>query len=366
MWGFYPAYSLCPSDKRSLPFVRGLFDELLPHFSSHMVNVGCDETFDLGLGRSKKVCEERGNGRVYLDFLLQIQRIVEEHGRTMQFWGDIVMQHPELIPELPKNIIALEWGYEHDHPFVEHTAIFAESGVPFYVCPGTSTWNGLTGRTENAVLNIASAAKNGLKNGAIGFLNTDWGNQGHWQPLSVSYLGFMAGAMASWNSKADFNKVLPKNLSLHAFEDSSGKSGQAFYDLGNIYLAFKSKSSVHWYMLLNESPEASVLESLCTGQFEEMEDRLDAISEGFAGEQMCAPDAEIVRAEFEHLMGLLPFSSEIGKWRLGRDKPKSLQSRINSIKKRQHDIWLLRNRPGGLTDSLGKMMWMPPDKLNQP
>ena len=41
-------------------------------------------------------------GRVYLDFLLKIYAQVKQHGRTMQFWGDIIMQHPELVPELPE------------------------------------------------------------------------------------------------------------------------------------------------------------------------------------------------------------------------------------------------------------------------
>ena len=29
----------------------------------------------------------------------------------------------------------------HDHPFDANCAKFAASGIPFYVCPGTSTWN---------------------------------------------------------------------------------------------------------------------------------------------------------------------------------------------------------------------------------
>ena len=99
-WGHddYPL-SLCPVDPGSMELVRSLFDELLPHFSSRQFNVGCDETIDLGQVRSKAAVEELGTGRVYLDFLLQIYREVKARGRTMQFWGDIIMAHPELVPE---------------------------------------------------------------------------------------------------------------------------------------------------------------------------------------------------------------------------------------------------------------------------
>src|ERR687886_926851 len=65
-------FSLCPIDPGSLELVRSLYDELLPHFRSRMFNVGCDETFDLGQGRSREACAERGTARVYLDYLQAI------------------------------------------------------------------------------------------------------------------------------------------------------------------------------------------------------------------------------------------------------------------------------------------------------
>ncbi|MGC8782655.1 MAG: beta-N-acetylhexosaminidase, partial [Anaerolineae bacterium] len=198
-WGHYDVpLSLCPIDPGSIELVRSMYDELLPHFSSRQINVGCDETIDLGLGRSKEAVATQGIGRVYLDFLLKIYREVKARGRTMQFWGDIIMEHPELVPELPRDVIALEWGYEPDHPFDEHGRRFAESGVPFYVCPGTGTWNTVAGRTKSALENLRNAAMNGIRNGAIGYLITDWGDAGHWQPLPVSYLGFAWGAALSW------------------------------------------------------------------------------------------------------------------------------------------------------------------------
>ena len=61
--------TLAPNHPGTLPFLRGLYDELLPNFSSRFFNVGCDETWDLGRGRSKKFCKAKGQGRVYLDFL---------------------------------------------------------------------------------------------------------------------------------------------------------------------------------------------------------------------------------------------------------------------------------------------------------
>src|SRR4030043_517319 len=174
-------FSLCPLDKGSLSLLTSLYDELLPHFSSRQFNVGFDETFDVGQGRSKTACEQFGVGRVYLEFLLKVYQEVTGRGFRLQFWGDMIIAHPELISELPKDCIALEWGYEGGHPFNEHAEIFAASGVTFYVCPGTSAWNSIAGRTDNCLANLTNAAQNGIQNGAIGYLITDWGDTGHWQ-----------------------------------------------------------------------------------------------------------------------------------------------------------------------------------------
>jgi hypothetical protein len=35
----------------------------------------------------------------------------------MQFWGDIVLSSPAVIPKLPKEAVPLIWGYEVMIPF---------------------------------------------------------------------------------------------------------------------------------------------------------------------------------------------------------------------------------------------------------
>jgi hypothetical protein len=224
--------TLAPNHPGTLSFLRGLYDELLPNFSSKFFNVGCDETWDLGKGQSKKLCEAKGKGRVYFDFLKKIQREVSARDKRMVFWGDIILKYPKLIRELPKNVVALTWGYEANHPFDAEAAQFAEAKIPFYVCPGTSTWQTLVGKHDNAFANLRAAAKAGKKFGAIGFLNTDWGDGGHPQPLAVSWPLFAAGAALAWNSRTLDKKNLISVLSRDVFEDATGKIAEAGFQLG--------------------------------------------------------------------------------------------------------------------------------------
>ena len=192
-------FSLCATDPRVLELLAGLYDELLPQFTSRRFNVGLDETFDLGRGRSAEACAERGKPAVYLDFLRRVHGLVTERGRETLFWGDIILEHPELIDRIPEDAVALCWGYEADHPFEDQCARLAASGREFWVCPGTSSWNSFGGRLRNAVSNLAAAASAGMEAGARGFLVTDWGDHGHLQPPAIAELPLSIGAGFAWS-----------------------------------------------------------------------------------------------------------------------------------------------------------------------
>ncbi len=195
-------FSLCATDPRVLELLSGLYDELLPHFGSRRFNVGLDETFDLGRGRSADACEERGEPAVYLDFLRRVHDLVTERDRQMLFWGDIILEHPELIDRVPEDAVALCWGYDASHPFEDQCARLAASDREFWVCPGTSSWHSFGGRLQNAVGNLALTATAGSEAGAKGFLITDWGDHGHLQPPAIAELPLSIGAGFAWSVDA--------------------------------------------------------------------------------------------------------------------------------------------------------------------
>ncbi len=363
-WGKHP-FSLCPTDPGSLALLRELYDELLPNFSSRQFNVGCDETFDLGQGRSKAECERRGAGRVYLDFLLKIHREVTARGRTMQFWGDIIIQHPELIAELPRDAIALEWGYEADHPFDEDGARFAAAGVPFYVCPGTSSWNSIAGRTENTIANIRNAAKNGLKHGAIGLLNTDWGDNGHWQYLPISFLGLGYGAAMSWCVEANRDLDLARAISLYAFRDPTGALGHVAFDLGNAYksLGIELHNSTALFRLLH-TPLPKLRDEiygLTPAALQRAQGAIDHALQPLARARSARDDARLIADEFASAAALLRHACQRGLLALTADPAQARALKRHLARDLDMHIaeytrlWHARNRPGGFRDSVARL-----------
>ena len=115
------------------------------------------------------------------------------------FWGDIILNHPELI-KTPEKLIALNWGYEATRPFEERDGDIREIQSPFLCLPRHGDLDDATA-TRTAFANLKFAAEAGRKHGAIGYLNTDWGGGGHPQPLAVSWPLYVIGAAHSWCSK---------------------------------------------------------------------------------------------------------------------------------------------------------------------
>ncbi|MEI6645989.1 MAG: family 20 glycosylhydrolase [bacterium] len=354
-WGGFQAKpaSLCPTDPRSFELLSELYDELLPNFSSRLFNVGCDEPFDLrGPGRSQEQVKQKGEGLVYLDTILKLHQMVTARGKRMAFWGDIIINHPEYVREVPPDALVLEWGYEADHPFDAHGAIFAASKIPFCVCPGTSSWNSLSGRTDNMRANIFSAAENGLKHGACGLIVCDWGDWGHWQPLGLSFPGFTYAACASWNVEATRDMNLATACDAHITEGY----GQLLLELGDVYrLAGVTRgNSTELFHILSKLITRPLLAGVSTETLEAVLKRLLVLEHSLSGqstllEQEIAHTFLILRAACHRGIALLSGNIHQVATR------KSLKAELDTVTASLGHVWKLRNREGGLKDSLARL-----------
>lgn len=368
-------FSLCPSDPGCFDLLADLYDQLLPCFRSRLFNVGCDETIDLGLGRSRQECAERGRGRVYLDFLERLHALVAERGRRMQLWGDIVLQHPELAAELPADAMVLEWGYEADHPFAADCRRFADAGRDFYVCPGTSSWSSFAGRTDNAVANLASAAVHGHAHGAAGYLITDWGDYGHLQPLPVSWPGLVAGAAFAWNvaaAREPHALPLAALLDRHVFRDRARRAGGIVTALGNVYRAPgapPANGSALFFLVVFAllARERDRTRSVTVEGLARALERVGTAAAEIPAMRLERGDAELVERELAWVADALAFACRLGheRWASGDlttfaaiapARRRELERRLRELVERHRESFLARNRRGGLAASAGWLL----------
>lgn len=348
--------TLAPNNA-SLALLESLYDEYLPLFSSAKFNVGCDETWELGKGRSKKRAEKTSTTEVYLDFIKKIHKRVKKRGKQMQFWGDIILHQPELIKELPSDILALCWGYEAEHPYQSECKAFADSAIEFYVCPGTSAWNSITGRTDNCLKNLENAAVNGKKNGATGFLITDWGDGGHHQVLPISYLGFTAGAAYSWNFKANCKANIAAAISKFFFGENQDTLGQLCLDIGRTleYIPglVRANCSVFGRLFFRNLSKLD-LSGITKSQYQIAEKWLQHCEEQLTDASPNCDDSKLVMQEFRHTLAMAQFAIHRAKkyqYQIGDEDV--LRSDLQSIVLGHEEQWLARNRRGGLRESSG-------------
>ena len=214
-------HTLDVSNNKSLELVYNMLNEFIPLFSSNKFNICCDETFDLGKGKSKDIAEKIGSGKLYVDFLNKVISFVKNHNKTVLFWGDVILNHKELLKDIPEDTICLNWDY-WCKATENNTRTIWESNRKQWVCPGTGGWSHLMNLIENSFENINRMVSYGVKYEAEGILNTDWGDYGHINLLSNSVPSIIYGASLSWNPniEKDFDYEY-KAISLLEYGDES-------------------------------------------------------------------------------------------------------------------------------------------------
>jgi len=364
-------FSLAAARPDVLAFLDRLYAELLPCFASRELNVGLDECFDLGRGSSADACRERGVGSVYLEHLRAVAELAGRHGRRIRYWGDIVLEHPERIPELPPEATALVWGYEADFPFEERLPAFAAAELPFVVCPGTSSWNSFGGRVVNALGNLRKAAREARAHGARGLLVTDWGDRGHLQALPASFPGWLAAAALAWRVDAAEGLDLERLAALldrHAFEDASGALGRACVELGRTEEVL-GDDCVNGHALFFATTFADApfphprVVGLSQAGLATARAHLEGALDGLADARSARADASLVADELRLARDELLLAVRFCELRLAAPEGHSLadlpgaelaplRADLDGLLEQHRALWGRRNRPGGLAASL--------------
>jgi hypothetical protein len=226
-------WTLSPAEPGTYELLRDLYDEYLPNFRSSFFNANCDEPWDLCRGKSKERGDRLGRGAVFLEHVRRIRDLAAEHGKRTMIWGDVVHSHPEVIPEIDRDLVLLDWWYEADFDY-DRVEAFPRHGIDFLVCPGTSTWNCFFPRMENSILNIARWAEAGRRHGALGVICTDWGDHGHYNLQGASWLAFAWTAQQAWSGETDarsFDRAFGRLL----FGETRGVVAGCYRALGAVH-----------------------------------------------------------------------------------------------------------------------------------
>ena len=250
-------HTINPTHPGALELVKGMITEYKALFTSKKFNICCDETFDLCSDRSAEAAARKGAHNLYIGYLAELCRWLLEQGITPMFWGDVLGTVPESVKMLPREGICLNWGYAPDYPDDEIRNL-AELGATQYACPGLNTWSHMIPLLEDGFCNIRAMCRYAHKYGAIGLLNTDWGDWGHICDPAFSTPGILYGAAFSWNAAEVSMEEMNEAVSFLYYGDRTGGFMRAFTRL-TLNEAFPWYQVIRW-IEADEAGRAAVLE----------------------------------------------------------------------------------------------------------
>jgi hypothetical protein len=229
---------LAPGDPATQPLIAGWFSELAAIFPGPYAHVGADETFELGLGKTREQVEKQGLGAVYVEFLKQIHTTLEPNHKRLIFWGDIAVKSPELVSAFPKDMIAAPWDYEPRPSYKPIIEPFTKAGLETWVAPGVANWSVLYPNNNQALANIRVFVSDGQALGCTGMLNTVWNDDGE-GIFDENWFGVLFGAAAGWQAGESSEDAFTDSYGLAFHHDPTGKISQAQRELMTAHAAFK-------------------------------------------------------------------------------------------------------------------------------
>jgi len=198
---FPGAASLAVTEEKTYVFIENMLKEVFVLFPSKYINIGADESYDVGYGKSEYLTNQIGKAKVHAEHYKKVFKICKENNKKVMMYGDVILNHTNILDLIPKDVTIVDWHYGANKRYPS-TDIFKEAGFQFIVSP--SVWNFRTvfPTYQIALPNIKTIVHDGLLNGSIGMINSNWGDYGAETFKEFVLFGYAWSAQCSWNYEA--------------------------------------------------------------------------------------------------------------------------------------------------------------------
>ena len=361
------AFNVSSEDTYSL--LRDMIDDLASVFPSKYFNMAADESWDVGRGASRDRVTELGIATVHARHYRRVYDMLKKHGKTVMMYGDILLSHPDILSQIPKDIVIVDWQYHADVEYPSARTI-ADSGFQFIVSP--ASWNFVNPFPQyaTAVPNIKNFIRDGYRAGAMGALNSTWGDYGGETFRELNWYGYAWGAECSWSpERADF-----LDFNRRFFSYFFGRQGE---EVELIYtLLFAPANMVYWHEVWRH-PFLPVREEFVSGPRIAIDIRLQSLNSTMPEVLRLIDRARSVVSRNSDHLDYLEFIARLKLWFAGKvdtalkiDRLLADSSRIaaegidaagaveqmvepvvstlSDLKSRFRSLWLLTNRPDNL------------------
>jgi hexosaminidase len=238
---------LSPQQEGTYKLVADWYRELNELFPSQFFHIGADETFELGQGQSREAARARGVGAVYFEHLNRVRELLKPYNRKLIFWGDIALNHPDLIGSIPKDLIVANWDYSPRDNYASRIDPFKNAGLQQFVCPGVWGWNQIFPNVDSSSKNIINFVRDGQAAGALGMLNTTWDDDGE-TLFETGWYGIVLGAAAAWQDGIVEQSRFDADFDWAFFRTEGDQFVKVIHTLGsaNTTLGIRTSNDLFW------------------------------------------------------------------------------------------------------------------------
>ncbi|MFZ4620342.1 MAG: glycoside hydrolase family 20 zincin-like fold domain-containing protein [Bacteroidota bacterium] len=238
---FPGAQTVNVSDEKVYAMLDEMIGEIAGCFSSPYFNIAADESWDVGLGVNKERVKKSDLATVHAEHYKRIFDIVKKHGKKVMMYGDIILDHPDILKKIPQDVTMVDWHYGTQFDYTS-PEIFKNAGFPYVVSPAVWNFTGPFPNYLNTFLNIQYLNADGYRNGALGILCSSWNDFGGEALRELNYYGYAWTAECAWNPLTADQRSFDQKF----FTDFFGT--EQTEDIRTAYaLLTEPSNQFHWY-----------------------------------------------------------------------------------------------------------------------
>jgi len=237
---FPGAASLAVTEEKTYTFIENLLSEVFELFPSKYINIGADESYDVGSGKSKSLTKKIGTAKVHAEHYNKVFEFCKENDKEVMMYSDVILNYTDILELIPDDVTIVDWHYGANTTY-SSTKIFKNAGFKYIVSP--SVWNFRTTfpTYQIALPNIKTIIGDGLLNGSIGMINSNWGDYGSETFKEFVLFGYAWSAQCSWNYGASSLSEFNNRFFIDFF-------GIDDYKLNSLYKIFSAQlNQMQWH-----------------------------------------------------------------------------------------------------------------------
>lgn len=198
-----------PLNPRTYEVVLPVLDEAVEAFGARWVHIGHDEVRSVCRFPATDEARAVGFDRLFVQDVLRLYRHLKARGVGVMMWQDAAFSDaaPEIVPQLPKDIVITDWHYLPGDDFVSVRQI-RQAGFR------------VIGATWSQPGNAESFARSALQDGAMGMIQTrwtgQWGNRTVLDGNAEQAVAYVRAAASFWNPDAP----VPDDVATRLYADA--------------------------------------------------------------------------------------------------------------------------------------------------